>query len=153
MAARNQKGPTATTILEWSKGVPQWSITSLNQPTPPPRPTKTGLKFRESWIDRIVVLSVCDTVDILSAPRLTEAIRDAPGKGPVGLIVDLTEVEFLASIGMSVLLAAQEEADAVRAQFGVVAEGAATSRPIRLLGIAAILALYPTIDDALRDYR
>ncbi len=110
-------------------------------------------EVRESWIDRIVVLSVCDTVDILSAPQFTEAIRDALGKGPVGLIVDLTEVEFLASAGMSVLLAAQEEADAVRARFGVVAEGAATSRPIRLLGIDAILALYPTLDDALRDYR
>jgi anti-sigma B factor antagonist len=112
-----------------------------------------GFEVRESWIDQIVVLSVCDTVDILSAPQFTEAIRDALGKGPVGLIVDLTEVEFLASVGMSVLLAAQEEADAVRARFGVVAEGAATSRPIRLLGIAAILALYPTLDDALRDYR
>jgi anti-anti-sigma factor len=112
-----------------------------------------GFEVRESWIDRIVVLSVCDTVDILSAPQFTEAIRAALGKGPVGLIVDLTEVEFLASVGMSVLLAAQEEADAVRARFGVVAEGAATSRPIRLLGIDAILALYPTLDDALRDYR
>ena len=110
-------------------------------------------EVRESWIDRIVVLSVCDTVDILSAPQLTEAIRDALGKGPLGLIVDLTEVEFLASVGMSVLLAAQEEADAVHARFGVVGEGAATSRPIRLLGIAAIVALYPTLDDALRDYR
>jgi anti-sigma B factor antagonist len=112
-----------------------------------------GFDVRESWIGRIVVLSVCDTVDILSAPQFTEAIRDALGKGPVGLIVDLTEVEFLASVGMSVLLAAQQEADAVRARFGVVAEGAATGRPIRLLGIAAILALYPTLDDALRDYR
>ena len=114
---------------------------------------RDGFEVRESWIDQIVVLSVCDTVDILSAPQFTEAIRDALGKGPVGLIVDLTEVEFLASVGMSVLLAAQEEADAVRARFGVVAEGAATSRPIRLLGLDAILALYPTLDDALRDYR
>ena len=38
-------------------------------------------EVRESWIDRIVVLSVCDTVDILSAPQFIEAIRDALGKG------------------------------------------------------------------------
>src|ERR1700754_1429226 len=82
-----------------------------------------GFEVRESWIDRIVVLSVCDTVDIHSEPQFTEAIRDALGKGPAGIIVDLTEVEFLASIGMSALLAAQEQADAVRARFGVVAEG------------------------------
>jgi anti-sigma B factor antagonist len=111
-----------------------------------------GFQVRESRIDRVVVLSVCDAVDMLSAPQLTEAIRGALGKAPAGLIVDLTEVEFLASVGMSVLIAAQEDADAISTRFGIVAEGAATSRPIRLLGIDSILALYPTLEDALRDF-
>jgi anti-sigma B factor antagonist len=110
-------------------------------------------EVRESRIDGIVVLSVCDAVDMLSAPQLTEAIRDALGKAPAGLIVDLTEVDFLASIGMSVLVAAQQEADAMSVRFGIVAEGAATSRPIKVLGVDGILALYPTLDDALRDLR
>jgi anti-sigma B factor antagonist len=38
-------------------------------------------------------------------------------------------------------------------RFGIVADGAATSRPIRLLGIDRILTLYPTLEDALRDFR
>jgi anti-sigma B factor antagonist len=114
---------------------------------------RDGFDVRESWIDRVAVLSVCDVVDMLSAPRLIEAIRDALGKAPVGLIVDLTEVDFLASVGMSVLVAAQEAADAMSVRFGIVAEGAATSRPIRLLGIDGILVLYPTLGDALRDLR
>ncbi len=109
--------------------------------------------IRESWIERIVVLSVCDAVDLLSAPQLTEAIHHALAQAPVGLIVDLTDVKFLASVGMRVLVEAQEQANAISARFGVVAEGAATSRPIRLLGIDAILALYSTLDDALRNFR
>jgi hypothetical protein len=56
---------------------------------------QNGFEARESRIDRIVVLSVCDAVDMLSVPRLTEAIRDALGKAPAGLIVDLTEVSSL----------------------------------------------------------
>ena len=63
------------------------------------------------------------------------------------------EVDFLASVGMRVLVAAQEAADAMSVRFGIVADGPATSRPIRLLGIDAILALYPTLDDAVRDLR
>ena len=55
--------------------------------------------------------------------------------------------------GMSVLVAAQEAADAMSVRFGIVADGAATSRPIRLLGIDAILVIYPTLSDALRDLR
>jgi anti-anti-sigma factor len=112
-----------------------------------------GFEVQTWWSNRLVVLSVCDAVDTLSAPQLSEAICDALGAAPAGLIVDLTDVEFLASVGMSVLLAAQEAADAMAVRFGIVADGAATSRPIRLLGIDRILTLYPTLDDALRDFR
>jgi len=112
-----------------------------------------GFEVQKWWSNRLVVLSVCDAVDTLSAPQLSEAICDALGAAPAGLIVDLTDVEFLASVGMSVLLAAQEAADAMVVRFGIVADGAATSRPIRLLGIDSILTLYPTLDDALLDFR
>jgi anti-sigma B factor antagonist len=107
---------------------------------------------RETWIDGIAVLSVRDAVDMLSAPRLREAIRAALEKAPVGLIVDLTDADFLASVGMSVLVDTQVHADAISVRFGVVADGAATSRPIRLLGIDALLTLYCTLDEALRDF-
>jgi len=90
---------------------------------------QNGFEVRESWSDRLVVLSVCDVVDMLSAPRMSEAICDALGKAPAGLIVDLTGVHFLASVGMSVLVAAQQAADAMLVRFGIVAEGPATSRP------------------------
>ena len=110
-----------------------------------------GLEVLESWSDRLVVLSVRGAVDMLSAPQLTEAICAALRKAPTGLIVDLTRVDFLASVGMSVLVATQEAAGAMSLRFGIVAQGAATSRPIRLLGIDAVLTIYPTLGDALHD--
>ena len=110
-------------------------------------------EVQESWNDRIVILSVREAIDVLSAPELTEAICDALGKEPAGLIVDLTDVDFLASVGMSILIAAQEAADALSVRLGVVAHGAATSRPITLLGIDAIVTLYPTLGDGLRCLR
>lgn len=102
-------------------------------------------------MDGVAVLSLADPVDMLSAPHLSEAISAALTKAPVGLIVDLTDVDFLASIGMNVLVAAQEWASAISTRFGVVADGAATSRPMRLLGIDAVLAIYPTLEEALRE--
>jgi anti-sigma B factor antagonist len=110
-----------------------------------------GLALHESWSDRLVVLSVHGAVDMLSAPQLAEAICHALGKAPAGLIVDLRRVDFLASVGMSVLVATQEAADAMSMRLGIVAEGAATSRAIRLLGIDALLTIYPTLGDALHD--
>ena len=38
-------------------------------------------------------------------------------------------------------------------RFAVVADGVVTRRPIRLLGLDAVLALHPTLDDALRAVR
>ena len=100
-----------------------------------------------------MVLSVNDEVDILTAPQLSRAICEVLGKSATSLVIDLTEVTFLASVGMSVLIAAQGAADAMAVRFAVVADGVATSRPIRLLGIDAVLAVYPVLDDALRALR
>lgn len=107
----------------------------------------------ENSSDRLVVLSVNGEVDMLTAPLLSGAIFTALGKSPAGLIVDLTEVTFLSSVGMAVLLAAHEAATASLVRFGVVADGPTTSRPIRLLGIDAILSLYPSLDDAVSILR
>ena len=112
-----------------------------------------GFEVHESWSDRLVVLSVSDEVDMLTAPQLSGAICEALGKSPTSLIVDLTEVTFLASVGMSILVAAHEAATGLSVRFGVVAEGPTTSRPIRILGIDSILALFPTLDDALSGLR
>ena len=67
----------------------------------------------ENWVDGIAVLSVRDAVDMLSAPQLSEAIGAALTKAPVALIVDLTDVDFLASVGMSVLVEAQDQASTI----------------------------------------
>jgi anti-sigma B factor antagonist len=113
-------------------------------PTPPAR-----FEVRETWLDRIAVLSVRHEVDMLTAPQLTEAIHDAFSRTPAALIVDLSGVQFLASAGMTVLVAAREEAGQ-STRFAVVADGPATSRPMKVLGLDNFLALYPTLDGALR---
>ena len=112
-----------------------------------------GFGIQESWRDWLVVLSVDGEVDMVTAPHLGRAICEALERSATGLVIDLTEVTFLASVGMSVLVAAQEAADAMAVRFAVVADGVATRRPIRLLGLDAILALHSTLDDALRDVR
>ncbi|WP_123024254.1 STAS domain-containing protein [Mycolicibacterium stellerae] len=112
-----------------------------------------GFEIAESWRHWEVVLSVIGEVDIVTAPHLSRAICEALGKSATTLVIDLTEVTFLASVGMSVLVTAQQAADAMAVRFAVVAEGVTTRRPITLLGIDAVLALYPTLDDALRAVR
>ena len=102
----------------------------------------------EQWVDRTAVVSATGDIDMLSAPALEESIRTALGKDPAALVVDLSAVEFLASAGMGVLVAVHDDVTPDRG-FCVVADGPATSRPLKLVGIADIVRVYPTLDEAL----
>jgi anti-anti-sigma factor len=113
-------------------------------------PTVTdGLALATASVDRVIVVTAKGTVDALTAPRLTAALDEALAEAPHAVIADLSEVDFLASAGMSVLIEAHgKAADSVR--FGVVADGPATSRPMKLVGIHEIVPLYETLDEAMR---
>lgn len=109
-------------------------------------------EISERWIDTIVVLSARLEVDLIGAPKLAKAIQEASNKAPSALIVDLTEVPFLASMGITVLVSAHEQA-AGTFRFGVVADGPATSRPLKMIGLDQVLSLYRTVDDAVHALR
>ncbi|MBU9766917.1 STAS domain-containing protein [Mycobacterium sp. TNTM28] len=112
------------------------------------QPNPVSCSVEERRTDEISVLAVSGTVDMLTAPKLEEAIRAAAKSSPAGIVVDLGAVEFLASAGMGVLVAAKQDlGEAVR--FAVVADGPATSRPLKLVGIDEVVDLYPTLDEAL----
>jgi anti-sigma B factor antagonist len=114
----------------------------------PAQPGKNDFNVNETWIKQLVVVSVSGSVDMLSAPWLTDAIESALAKHPNGLVVDLSGVEFLGSAGISVLMAAHAKmGDSGR--FMVVADGPATHRPLTLLGLNEILSLHRTLDAAL----
>lgn len=102
----------------------------------------------EEWVGRVAVLSVSGVVDMLTAPQLEEAISASLSQTPTALVVDLTDVEFLASAGMGVLVGAHDQLPA-DVKFGVVADGPVTSRPLKLVGIADIVDLSTTRDEAL----
>jgi anti-sigma B factor antagonist len=103
---------------------------------------------QRKWIERVVVLSVRGDIDALTAPQLSDAILDALSEEPSAMIVDLSAVDFMASSGMAVLVSTQERVTPT-AVFGVVADGPGTSRPLKLMGLDAVIPIHPTLDDAL----
>jgi anti-sigma B factor antagonist len=112
------------------------------------QPAASSCTIDQQRIGEMEVLSVVGVVDMLTAPQLEEAIALAAKDSPHGVIVDLGSVDFLASAGMGILVAAREELpDSMR--FAVVADGPATSRPLKLVGIADVVGLHPTLDEAL----
>jgi anti-sigma B factor antagonist len=118
---------------------------------PEPGIGASGFEVSVAWHDTVVVLGVSGTLDMVTAPQLTDSILTSLSNDPAAVVVDLTGVEFLASAGMTVLIAAHEQIGN-SARFAVVADGPATGRPMRLVGIDKLLALHTTLDSALEAF-
>ncbi len=103
--------------------------------------------------DGVSVVRVSGEIDLVTAPALEQAIGGVVAQGPAALVIDLSGVEFLGSVGLKILAATYEQLDAVATRFGVVAHGPATRRPIHLTGLDKTFPLYPALDEALSGVR
>jgi anti-sigma B factor antagonist len=96
----------------------------------------------------VAVVSIGGEIDLSTAPAFEAAINGALDDDPPVLVIELSDVSFLASVGLRVLVAAHEKVSK-SAQLAIVANSPATSRPIQLTGLDKIISLYPTLNDAL----
>jgi anti-sigma B factor antagonist len=108
-------------------------------------------QFTESHVDGVVVVAAVGAVDMLTAPQLQDVITGAAQSKPASLIIDMTEVDFLGSAGMEVLMATRKRLDE-GTRFAVVADGPATSRPLKITGVADYIELFSSLDVALTNF-
>jgi anti-sigma B factor antagonist len=111
------------------------------------------MTVRWSDQDDAIILTVCGEIDGLTAPRLRMAIAETFDRlGGRLLVVDLTEVTLLGSPGLRTLRDSAEEAVHHRGLWPlriVVDEARPVIRPIEMVGLDQILALYHSVSDAL----
>jgi anti-anti-sigma factor len=102
--------------------------------------------------DGIAVIVVAGEIDMASAPKLEAAVADVVAEDPGGVVVALSAVDFMGSVGVRILVEAQQQIGAAD-RFAVVSKGSATRRPIQLAGLDETLALYSTLDEAVTALR
>ncbi|HEX5400739.1 MAG TPA: STAS domain-containing protein [Pseudonocardiaceae bacterium] len=121
-------------------------------------PSATPPPFGELWVDvRVMaagtVLAVRGEVDLRTAPVLAEhverhfGVAEDVARRP--LVFDLTEVDFLGSAGLGVLVAARRRATTVGGAIWVVAASRAVSRPIEVTGLFGLLNVVSDLASAL----
>ncbi|MCE3551369.1 STAS domain-containing protein [Pseudonocardia sp. RS11V-5] len=101
-----------------------------------------------------MVLALSGPVDYATVRRVGAAVERAftdPASGTV--ILDLSEVDFLGSAGIGILVevAEAQRRDGVPTLRIVVDGTRPVIRPIQLTGLDTVLALYRSPEDALRD--
>ncbi|HEX4390421.1 MAG TPA: STAS domain-containing protein [Mycobacterium sp.] len=96
----------------------------------------------------VAVVSIGGEIDLSTAPAFEAVITEALKEDPPALVVELSEVIFMASVGLRILAATQENVGK-SIQVAVVADNMAASRPMQLTGLDKLISLYPTLDEAL----
>lgn len=100
-----------------------------------------------------LVVTVGGEVDVLTVGRLRAAIAAGFDQLPDGatLVIDLTDVTFLGSPGLQVLVDVTRAAQRRREPLRIVVDHTRpVIRPIELAGLDDIFALFHTVDQALQ---
>lgn len=99
-------------------------------------------------VNTTVIMNCSGDLDVTTAAILERQIEDVLRTDPAAIVVDLTELDFLAARGMNVLIAANGRLGD-RVKFLVVADGPKTRRPMTLIGVDNQVSLHPTRATAL----
>lgn len=110
--------------------------------------TVTPLNVATEWDNGRLVLDIAGEVDLITAPELEKRLTAAWDEKPEAVVVDITQVTFMSSAGLAALVRSHHQGgDSTK--FRVVADSAATLRPMQLMGLDRELAVYPSREDAL----
>ncbi|MFD4192286.1 MULTISPECIES: STAS domain-containing protein [Amycolatopsis] len=99
-----------------------------------------------------VVVTIVGEVDLTTAPRVREAVKDARDSvAPVALttvILDLSEVEHLDSLGLAVLVETAAECHSAEQALALICPTPVVTRPLEMTGLDGILTITASLDEA-----
>jgi anti-anti-sigma factor len=96
-----------------------------------------------------LVLAVSGELDLATCPELEEHLGRAFASSAELVIVDLRELEFIDSTGLSVLVKAHQQAAEAGARFGLVNGGSQVRRLLSLTGLAERLPIVDAPEELL----
>lgn len=118
-----------------------------NPPSPPGGPGPSLTVTVEHRAAALVV-HVAGEIDLVTEGEFRESVRQALAEHPDRLVLDLSDLRFMSSSGLKVLLEARGSSSGT--DLRLVATEAVT-HPMTIVGADMTLAVYPSVQDALRD--
>jgi anti-sigma B factor antagonist len=94
------------------------------------------------------VVKLGGELDLYNAPQVREALTDACADSPQRVVVDLSEVEFIDSTALGVLIEARTHLDNRRA-FLLAAPGLETRRALEISGLDRHFSVHTSVSEAL----
>jgi anti-sigma B factor antagonist len=100
---------------------------------------------RDHW----TVVTASGQLDVATAPSFRQDLIEAQYGGATQVVLDLTDVEFLDSFGIGVLVGAARRARTHGGAFVVVCGHERTRHVLEVAGVADLLGVRPSLDAVL----
>lgn len=92
------------------------------------------------------LLTVAGELDHHSADRVLDQVRSALDRGAATVLLDLSDVSFLDSSGITRLLLAHRAVQATGGHLALIAPSEPVKRLLSITGVDQVLPGYPTLD-------
>ena len=98
----------------------------------------------------IAIVQLAGELDLYNAPDVRTALQEATADGPERVVVDLSEVEFIDSTALGVLIETRTKLKN-RDGFLLAAPGLETRRALEVSGLDKLFTVHDTVPDALGE--
>ena len=95
------------------------------------------------------VVSVAGEIDVYTAPRLREEITELVAAGTYDIVIDMSEVEFLDSTGLGVLVGGLKRVRAHDGSLDLVCTQERILKIFRITGLTKVFGIHETVDEAI----
>lgn len=107
------------------------------------------MKIQAQTFDRVLVLHVSGRLDSTSSPDLERSLTDSLDSGAINLIFDLSDLDYISSAGLRVVLLAAKRLRTVQGRMVLVGMRDVVQEVFEMSGFLALFAVAETVEIAL----
>jgi anti-sigma B factor antagonist len=100
----------------------------------------------------ITVIAINGSMDALTAPTLSEALRQQIEAGHAQLVIDLTALEYSSSAGLRALLGGVKDARQHAGDLRLAGLRPNVRKVLELSGFTTIMKIFPSVPEAVQSY-
>jgi len=110
-----------------------------------------GLDIDLESVGSFSLINLSGEVDVYSAPKLREAIKELVDEGSYNIVVDLEKVAFLDSTGLGVLVGGLKRVKHQDGELGIICNQEKILRIFRITGLTKVFPIYRSRDELLAN--
>jgi anti-sigma B factor antagonist len=102
-------------------------------------------------VDERTIVEVAGEIDVYTAPTLRERLTTLVDEGRTDLVVDLTQVRFMDSTGLGLLVGVLKRVRGLDGLLQLVIDSERLMKVFRITALTQVFTIRETLDEALAD--